>query len=116
MGTPNVRPVSMYPAKPYRWPSISSPSWVIELQTIPALGTNDAVTLAGEIRVTTSSSGNSGWGPRVISYTHLTLLRGDLRGSLQPPRQSTGIPRSRAISIRWTSEVPSPISRILASR
>ena len=29
---------------------------------------------------------------------------------------STGRPRPRAMSIRWTSEVPSPISRILASR
>ena len=45
-----------------------------------------------------------------------------VRASREVPRysdpviHSTGRPRPRAMSIRWTSEVPSPISRILASR
>ncbi len=33
-----------------------------------------------------------------------------------PAQAAVGSPNSRAISIRWTSLVPSPISRIFASR
>ncbi len=54
IGTPKVRPVSRYPARPYRWPRSSSPSWVIELHTIPARGTKVAVTLAGDVSVIAS--------------------------------------------------------------
>ena len=63
--------------------------------------------------------------PHTVVGIGLPLLRemmGDLGaavahavgGSLRA--HSTGRPRPRAMSIRWTSEVPSPISRILASR
>ena len=49
--------------------------------------------------------------------TALRLLRGRRPPDLsRPPGHSTGRPSPRAMSIRWTSEVPSPISRTLASR
>ena len=42
---------------------------------MPAPGTNVATTFAGDASETTSNSGNSGWGPRMISCTPLSLLR-----------------------------------------
>ena len=64
------------------------------------------------ISVSTPSSTNGGW-MVTWAYAAAGTSSATAVGDEQPPH---GSPRCRAITIRWTSFVPSPISRIFWSR
>ena len=64
------------------------------------------------ISVSTPSSTNDGW---MVTWAY-AAAGNDQRHRSGEQQLSHGSPRCRAITIRWTSFVPSPISRIFWSR
>ncbi len=108
-GHRNCRPRTEGPAA--ESPETAGPA---ELVLRPRRATRTCVASATRTCPTRNANSPGGAAPAV------SRTRGDLADPAPPPRgdraQSGGRPSSRAISMRWTSEVPSPISRILASR
>ncbi len=111
------------PDRRERAPRPRSRCWAVVHAGLPAAFSTLGMQRAGTTWMT-GRSGPGGHGPR--PHGHRPRVGPSRRqGQLQRVRRltssgglhhSTGRPRPRAISIRWTSDVPSPISSTFASR